>query len=93
MKAKPEWIETWQTAPQATVAAIVHVDGDPQLYVPQLERTGLSVTRAFRLTQTVAVNGPAQCLLDLLPLPWIVKIEPDQTITIMPQGGKTDGQK
>lgn len=93
MKAKPEWIETWQATPQATVAAIIHVDGDPQSYVAQLERQGLSVTRAFRLTRTVAANGPAHCFLDLLSLPWIVKIEPDQTITTMPQGGKSDGQE
>ncbi|MBN1935774.1 MAG: hypothetical protein JW934_13985 [Anaerolineae bacterium] len=83
MKAKPEWIEQWQAAPQETIAVIIHVDGDPRDYVPHLKSEGLSVTRAFRLTQTIAVTGSAQHFLDLLQSPWIVKIEPDQAITTM----------
>lgn len=93
MKARPEWIEQWQAAPQETIAVIVHVDGDPKEYASHLQSEGLSVTRTFRLTQTIAANGPAQHFLDLLHLPWIVKIEPDQAITTMRKGRTTNGRK
>lgn len=91
MKARLEWIEQWRAAPQQAIAAIIHVDGDPQEYISPLKSEGLAVTRAFRLTQTIAANGPAQHFLDLLDLPWIVKIEPDQAITTMHQGRTTNG--
>ena len=86
MKANPEWIKVWQTDLQANIAVIIHVDGDPQQYTTRLGEWGMSVVRAFRLTQTIAANGPAHCVLDLLDAPWIAKIELDQKITTMKRG-------
>jgi len=86
MKARSEWIAQWQTDAQANVPVIIHVDGDPKQYVETLIEKGLAVTHTFRLTQTVSANGPAQCVLDLLELSWITKIEPDQPIRTMKRG-------
>lgn len=81
MKAKPEWIEQLQKAPQARVSIIIHTKADPRQYVEAAQEKGLSITYAFRLTRTIAANGPAQTVLDLLCAPWVTKIEPDQKIT------------
>jgi len=83
MKAKPEWIEQWQKAPQAQVSVIIHTEGDPKQYVETAQQKGLSITHAFRLTKTIAANGLAQIVLDLLQAAWVTKIEPDQKITTM----------
>ena len=83
MKANPEWIEQWQKAPQARVSVIIHTENDPRQYVETAQEKGLAITHAFRLTRTLAANGPAQIVLDLLHASWVTKIEPDQKITTM----------
>ena len=83
MKASPDLIRQWQQVPQAQVCVIVHVQGDPRQYVGAIGRLGLSVIRAFRLTNTIAAHGLACCALDLLNESWVRKVEPDQTITTM----------
>ena len=86
MKANPEWVAKWSQDPQARVAVIVHVHGDPQQHVEAVSEGGLSVTRTFRLTNTIAAAGPAHCALTLLDAPWVHKVEPDQRITAMNEG-------
>ena len=59
MKVQPELEQSLRRAPQADVAVIVHVQGDPTQYTPVIEAIGLEVVRAFRLTNTLAVRGAA----------------------------------
>ena len=83
MKASPDLIQLWQADPQAQVAVIVHVDGDPGKYVAAVEQRTLSVARTFRLTHTIAASGRACGVLELLDQSWVTKVELDQEITIM----------
>lgn len=81
MKTDTQWLEQWQANPQACVAVIVHVNGNPKQYIQAMQALELTVERTFRLTQTMAVRGPAQHILELLESEWVTKIEPDQPIT------------
>ena len=81
MKVDPELEQTWQNAPQADVAVIVHVQGEPAQYTTAIEALDLSVARVFRLTNTLAVCGPAFRVLQLVDRPWVYKIESDRKIT------------
>jgi len=83
MKASAESLRVWRQDPQAQVSVIVHVDGATDQYVETLGGLGMSVVRAFRLTNTIAAKGLARCVLDLLEKPWVEKVEPDQKITTM----------
>ena len=83
MKASPDLLGVLHGPSQAEVAVIVHVDGDPTQYVTAIGQLGLSVARAFRLTQTIAARGVARDVLSLLEQPWVTKVEPDQIITTM----------
>jgi hypothetical protein len=83
MKASPDLIQVWQADPQAEVAVIVHVEGDPGQYVAAVEQGTLSVVRTFRLTRTIAASGTARSVLELLDQSWVTKIELDQEITVM----------
>jgi hypothetical protein len=83
VKAGPDLVQAWQENPQAQVAVIVHIEGDPGAYVAAIEQRGLSVVRTFRLTHTIAARGSARGVLDLLDQPWVTKVELDQKITTM----------
>jgi hypothetical protein len=83
MKAIPAVIKTWRQAPQSRVSVIVHTEGEPTEYVERIQGMGIDVIRIFRLTRTVAAQGAAQDILDLLDETWVVKIEPDQPVSIM----------
>ena len=82
MKAGPELVERWRRNPHSKVTVIVHVRDAPAQHVEALRELGLSVTRTFRLTKTMAAQGLASDVLDLLDMPWVEKVELDQTITI-----------
>jgi hypothetical protein len=81
MKVDPELEQALKDEPQANVAVIVHVQGDPAQYAGSVESLGLSVTRLFRLTNTLAVRGSALLVSRLADRPWVVKIESDRRIT------------
>ena len=81
MKVDPELEQTWQRAPQEDVAVIIHVQGEPALYITDIEALDLAVVRVFRLTNTLAVCGPAFRVLQLVDRPWVYKIESDRQIT------------
>jgi hypothetical protein len=81
MKVDPELEQTLKRAPQDNAAVIVHVQGDPAQYTSAIEALDLSVARVFRLTNTLAVRGPAFRVLELQDRPWVYKIEDDQKIT------------
>ena len=81
MKVDPELEQTLKRAPQANVAVIVHVQGDPAQYTGAIETLELSVARVFRLTNTLAVRGAAFRVLELVDRPWVYKIESDRQIT------------
>ena len=89
MKVSPELKEVLQRDPQAEIAVIVHVDDDPTQYVSALEAVGLSVTRAFRLTNTLAVRGSAGRISNLAEESWVTKVEVDQRMTAMGTGDAT----
>jgi hypothetical protein len=81
MKVDSELEQALTRTPHAQVSVIVHVEGDPAQYTSAIEAYDLSVVRAFRLTNTLAVRGPASRLLQLVDEPWVSKIESDRTIT------------
>jgi hypothetical protein len=83
MQVSPDLLQALQEQPQAEIAVIVHLDGDPAEYVPAIEQLGMSVTRTFRLTNTAAARGLARNVLSLLDQPWVVRIEADQTMRTM----------
>ncbi len=80
MKASPSLIEVWRQSPEEWVAVVVHVRGEPGMHVQTMEGLGMSVTRTFRLTSTMAVRGTARSVLSLLDQGWVEKVELDQTI-------------
>ena len=80
MKTSPSLIEVWQKGPEQWVVAVVHIRGEPSTHVQAVEKLGLSVTRTFSLTHTMAVRGPARSVLSLLDQGWVEKVELDQTI-------------
>ena len=80
MKVDPELEHTLKSAPQADVAVIVHVHGDPTQYTGSIASLGLATTRTFQLTNTLAVHGAASCVLELADRPWVIKIESDRQI-------------
>ena len=81
MKVDPELEQTLKRAPQENVAVVVHVQGDPAQHVGSIESLGLSVSRVFRLTNTLAVRGAASGVSQLATQVWVIKIESDQQIT------------
>jgi hypothetical protein len=81
MKVDPELERTLKRAPRAEVSVIVHVQGEPAQFRESIESLGLSVTRVFRLTNTLAVRGAASEVLQLSDRSWVVKIETDRQIT------------
>jgi hypothetical protein len=81
MKVDPELEQTLKRAPQTDVAVIAHVQGDPAQYTSAIEALELAVVRVFRLTNTLALRGPARCVLQLADQSWVSKIESDQRIT------------
>jgi hypothetical protein len=83
LKAGADFIEALKADPQAEVAVIVHVEGSPEQYTAELTDLGLQVGRVFRLTKTVSARGSAHSVLGLLQVPWVQKVELDQTITTM----------
>jgi hypothetical protein len=83
MQVSPDLLQVLHEQPQAEIAVIVHLDGDPKEYVSAIEQLGMSVTRTFRLTHTAAARGLARDVLALLDQPWVVRVEADQTIRTM----------
>ncbi len=81
MKADPVLIQKWQQNPNDRVAVIIHVRGNPRRRAEAVREAGLTVSRTFRLTNTIAASGPAHGVLSLLDTPWVDRIEPDRTIT------------
>ena len=81
MKVDFELEQALSRTPHAQVSVIVHVEGDPVQYTSAIEAYGLSVVRAFRLTNTLAVRGPVSRLSQLVDEPWVSKIESDRRIT------------
>jgi hypothetical protein len=83
MKVDSELEQTLTRAPNAQVSVIVHVEGNPVEYTSAIEAHDLSVVRAFRLTNTLAVRGLAFRVLQLADEPWVSKIESDRRITTL----------
>jgi len=80
VKVSRSLVEVWQQNPEQWVVAIVHIRGEPSTHVQAVEKLGLSVTRTFRLTHTMAVRGPARSVLSLLDQGWVEKVELDQPV-------------
>jgi hypothetical protein len=83
MKVSPELEQMLKRDPMADMAVIVHVQDGPTRHTGDIERLGLSVVRAFRLTNTLAVRGPAAKVRELAQEPWVTRVEVDQTIVTM----------
>ena len=83
MKVDPDLERALKRAPLTDFAVIVHVQGDPAQYTGAIEALDLSVARVFRLTNTIAVRGPAFRVLELDDQPWVHKIESDRQITAL----------
>jgi hypothetical protein len=80
VKASRSLVEVWHQNPEQWVAAVVHIRGEPGAHASDVEKLGLSVTRTFHLTHTMAVRGPARSVLSLLDQGWVEKVELDQPI-------------
>lgn len=65
------------------VALIVTVKGSPDVYVPELEKAGLTVKRTFSLTRKLALSGPARAFLALRDKEWVAELEEDRTVRSM----------
>jgi hypothetical protein len=83
MKAREDLMRMWREDPCARVSVIVHTLDAADQHVEGVESCGLSVARAFRLTNTIAASGLAQDVLNVLEEPWVARVELDQTITTM----------
>ncbi|RME48064.1 MAG: hypothetical protein D6796_06825 [Caldilineae bacterium] len=76
----PAYRQTLQADPRQTVAVIVTTADDPATHTDHLAALGLTVTRTFRLTATLAATGPAEAVLRLASEDWVVRIEPDRPV-------------
>lgn len=81
MKVNTDLVEAWRERPCDEVAVIIHVEGSADQHLGAIEAHGISVVRAFRLTNTVAAKGAAGSVLNLLDEPWVQMVELDQQIT------------
>lgn len=82
----PDFLLEIATAAEIPIQSVVSVSRQrgstaPKQYIQAMQALELTVERTFRLTQTMAVRGPAQHILELLESEWVTKIEPDQPIT------------
>lgn len=79
-KIAPDLRQRWQADPAQEVHAILRVtDTGPQV-AETIERAGLEIYQRTTLVPTFAVRGPAWAVLDLLPEPWLVRVEEDRPV-------------
>ena len=83
MTIKPDFLKVLQADPQRVVNVIVTTTSDPSANSAKLESMGLTVTRTYSLTPTLAASGPAQVIIDLSAEPWVATIEPDGPVHTM----------
>jgi hypothetical protein len=83
-KATGPLLALHQASPQAIVAAIVRTEGEAGPRQAELEATGLTVRRVFRLVPSLAVQGEVARLLALAERPWVRSISLDQEVHTMP---------
>lgn len=75
-----ELLEKLQSAREAQVQLIIRTTDDPGQYVTLLEERGIEVQQRYRLTNRLAVQGPADACLSLVSEPWVEAIEEDRPV-------------
>lgn len=83
-KIAPDYLAYLQANPDAQIAAIVRCDALDAGYIVEAERKGLIVSRQLKLIRGLAVEGRAGDILALAEAPWVLSIEPDQSVHTMP---------
>ncbi|MCS7222800.1 MAG: hypothetical protein RML36_04060 [Anaerolineae bacterium] len=76
-----------EASPQALVRVIVRTEGDVERRRSEAEALGLRVHRVFKLMPGLAVEGAAEVIIRLATRSWVVSIEMDRTVHIMPEKG------
>jgi len=66
--------------PDATVAAIIRVETLSPEIETTVQKRGCRVNRRLQLLPSLAVEGPANALMQLAREPWVQRIEPDQMV-------------
>lgn len=75
-----ELLEKLQSAGEARVQLIIRTSDDPGQYIPLLEERDIEVQQRYRLTNRLAVQGPAVACLSLLSEPWVEAVEEDRPV-------------
>ncbi len=83
-KFDPAYLIYLQDHPQETVAAILRCERLDPAFEQELLQAGLHVHRKLRLIRGYAVEGCAFHLIEIAGAPWVLRIEPDQTVHTMP---------
>lgn len=79
-KTAPWLLKQLSKDPDRHVDMIVTVDGDPHRCESRLRAFGLVVRRKFRLTQKMALSGPARGFSALSNEDWVMKLEEDKPV-------------
>jgi hypothetical protein len=66
--------------PDATVAAIIRVEALSPEIETAVQDAGCHVNRRLQLLPSLAVEGPANALIQLAGESWVQRIEPDQMV-------------
>ncbi len=78
----PQLEQTLRANRDAQVDLIIHTLGPAELRQEQAETAGMNVRYVFRLTNSLAVTGPAHIALDIAKEDWVDRIEQDQEMHI-----------
>lgn len=82
-KIDPALIALRQADPQATVAAIVRTEGAAEAHRAEVEGSGLTVRRVFRLLPGLAVEGQVAAVIALADRPWVKSVSLDREVHVM----------
>ena len=82
-KIDPALTALRQADPQATVAAIVRTAGAAEAHRAEVEGSGLTVRRVFRLVPGLAVEGKVARVLALADHPWVTSVSLDREVHVM----------
>ena len=82
-KFPPGFWSYLQTHPSQTVSAIIRVES----LSPEVEQAvvgaGCLIKRQLKLLPSLAVEAPGRVLMALSAEPWVLRIEPDQTMRVL----------
>lgn len=79
-KFPPDFWLWLQEHPDSIVSAIIRVDALSSDVETTVANAGCRINRRLQLIPSLAVDAPSRALLQIAALPWVKRIEPDQSV-------------